>query len=252
MKPTIKDSEPHRHVWVWARLGNISPGHCYECECGKWSWPHDFSEQPAKERSDELCPIKGSASASDASKSVTSKTTEGSKAEDRNAAPAVQSGGSAANSVFRDFLGRLVREAWVRWAIAQPNPKASWLAPWERLSESDQEADRQIGEAIWSAANNRISSLQSENAELRERLAYISKTLDFNDGASPIEADARRIVARVRELETQVAFAAERTEQLKSDITFQKEKRKQANACVLKLESEIANLQLKISKLTSS
>jgi hypothetical protein len=48
----------------------------------------------------------------------------------------------------RDELGRMVREAWVRWAETQPNPKPSWLAPYDDLSEPDKEADRQIGEAV--------------------------------------------------------------------------------------------------------
>jgi NTP pyrophosphatase (non-canonical NTP hydrolase) len=49
----------------------------------------------------------------------------------------------------RDYGGRLVREAWVRWAKTQPSPKASWLVPYEELSEPDKEADRQIAEALW-------------------------------------------------------------------------------------------------------
>jgi hypothetical protein len=48
----------------------------------------------------------------------------------------------------RDQLGRFVREAWVRWAETQPSPKASWLLPYDELSEPDKEADRQIGEAV--------------------------------------------------------------------------------------------------------
>lgn len=48
----------------------------------------------------------------------------------------------------RDALGRLVREAWVKWALTQTNPKPSWLVPYDELSEPDKEADRQIGEAI--------------------------------------------------------------------------------------------------------
>lgn len=35
-----------------------------------------------------------------------------------------------------------------RWAEAQPNPKPSWLVPYDDLSEPDKEADRQIGETI--------------------------------------------------------------------------------------------------------
>ncbi|WP_218779327.1 hypothetical protein, partial [Paraburkholderia caledonica] len=30
----------------------------------------------------------------------------------------------------------------------QPNPKPSWLAPYDELNEADKEADRQIGEAV--------------------------------------------------------------------------------------------------------
>jgi hypothetical protein len=48
----------------------------------------------------------------------------------------------------RDQLGRFVREAWVRWARTQPDPKPSWLVPYDELSETDREADRQIGEAV--------------------------------------------------------------------------------------------------------
>ncbi len=48
----------------------------------------------------------------------------------------------------RDTLGRFVREAWVRWAESQPEPKPSWLLPYDELSEADKEADRQIGEAL--------------------------------------------------------------------------------------------------------
>ena len=48
----------------------------------------------------------------------------------------------------RETLGRMVREAWVRWAQTQPAPKPSWLAPYDELTEADKEADRQIGESI--------------------------------------------------------------------------------------------------------
>jgi hypothetical protein len=48
----------------------------------------------------------------------------------------------------REFLGRMVREAWVRWAQTQPSPKPSWIVPYDDLSEPDKEADSQIGEAV--------------------------------------------------------------------------------------------------------
>lgn len=52
----------------------------------------------------------------------------------------------------RDHLGRIVREAWIAWAKEQPDPKPSWLVPYDELSEADKEADRRIGEAVWDYA----------------------------------------------------------------------------------------------------
>ncbi len=59
---------------------------------------------------------------------------------------------------FRDKLGRRVREVWILWAKGQPNPKPSWLVPYDELSEPDKEADRCIGCALW-------ADFVSENAE---------------------------------------------------------------------------------------
>lgn len=50
---------------------------------------------------------------------------------------------------FRDFVGRRVREVWIEWAKRQPNPKPSWLVPYDDLDEADKEADRCIGAALW-------------------------------------------------------------------------------------------------------
>jgi hypothetical protein len=50
--------------------------------------------------------------------------------------------------VTRDFLGQLVRDAWISWAVQQPNRKPSWLVPYAELSEADKEADRMIGERV--------------------------------------------------------------------------------------------------------
>lgn len=51
-------------------------------------------------------------------------------------------------SLDPDELGRKVREIWIVWAKEQPNPKLSWLKPWEELSEPDKEVDRRIGMQI--------------------------------------------------------------------------------------------------------
>lgn len=62
--------------------------------------------------------------------------------------PASAGAGGEGALVDRDALARVVREAWVKWARTQPNPKPSWLVPYDDLSEPDKEADRQIGEAV--------------------------------------------------------------------------------------------------------
>lgn len=49
----------------------------------------------------------------------------------------------------RDAKGRRVREVWVEWATEQPDPKPSWLVPYEDLAEPDKEADRRIGSVLW-------------------------------------------------------------------------------------------------------
>ncbi len=45
-----------------------------------------------------------------------------------------------------------MREVWIEWAEAQPNPKPSWLVPYDDdddLGEADKEAERRIGSALW-------------------------------------------------------------------------------------------------------
>jgi hypothetical protein len=66
----------------------------------------------------------------------------------------------------RDTVGRMVREAWVRWAETQPTPKPSWLVPYDDLNEPDKEADRQIGEAVarWTLAFDASRAALEQNA----------------------------------------------------------------------------------------
>lgn len=72
----------------------------------------------------------------------------------------------------RDQLGRMVRDAWVRWAGQQPDPKPSWLVGYDDLSEPDKEADRQIGEALYLAGcRAAIRALEQEELDLRRMLA---------------------------------------------------------------------------------
>jgi hypothetical protein len=49
----------------------------------------------------------------------------------------------------REMAGRLVREIWVQWAREQPDPKPSWLLPWEDLDAGQREVDMRIGEALY-------------------------------------------------------------------------------------------------------
>ena len=57
----------------------------------------------------------------------------------------------------RESLGRMVRAEWIAWAREQPTPKASWLVPWEQLSEPDREVDRRIGERLAAAGAERAA-----------------------------------------------------------------------------------------------
>lgn len=52
------------------------------------------------------------------------------------------------NNPLREELGRAVRLAWVAYCRATGDEKPSHIAPWEELSEWDQEADRRIGVAV--------------------------------------------------------------------------------------------------------
>lgn len=62
--------------------------------------------------------------------------------------PNSQMNGARPLPIDRDQLGRFVRDAWIRWAKMQPEPKPSWLVPYDELSEPDKEADRIIGESV--------------------------------------------------------------------------------------------------------
>ena len=52
----------------------------------------------------------------------------------------------------RESLGKRVRAIWIAWAKEQPTSKASWLKPWDELTEPEREVDRRIGATIWQEA----------------------------------------------------------------------------------------------------
>lgn len=72
------------------------------------------------------------------------------------------------DQIDREELGRVVREVWMEWAREQPDPKPSWLTPWDGLSEPDREVDRRIGEALfnegWAAGWNRSAQIANGGA----------------------------------------------------------------------------------------
>lgn len=95
------------------------------------------------------------------------------------------------DGVGREFLGAMVRDAWVKWARQQPNAKSTWLVPYERLAEADKEADRQIGEALtaWvlrsvaqSEPGARIEELEALVKTLRAELQNASHVAHSNEG----------------------------------------------------------------------
>jgi hypothetical protein len=48
----------------------------------------------------------------------------------------------------REHLGRVVRDAWVQWAVEQEAPKPSWLISWAELDDGQRDVDMRIGEAV--------------------------------------------------------------------------------------------------------
>lgn len=52
----------------------------------------------------------------------------------------------------REELGRLVRAVWTEWAGEQPDPKPSWLLPWEALDAGQREVDMRIGATVAAVA----------------------------------------------------------------------------------------------------
>jgi NTP pyrophosphatase (non-canonical NTP hydrolase) len=86
----------------------------------------------------------------------------------------------------RELLGRLVRQVWVQWAQEQPDPRPSWLLPWEDLDDGQKEADMRIGEALFSAG--RLPDLThavvtwATQDTMRRDAAQLDGQLNLTDG----------------------------------------------------------------------
>jgi hypothetical protein len=78
----------------------------------------------------------------------------------------------------REHLGRIVRDVWVTWAMEQPDPKLSWLAPWEQLDDRQREVDMRIGETIHALTGKELHELR----ELRLTVARVLGTTHRRDG----------------------------------------------------------------------
>ena len=66
----------------------------------------------------------------------------------------------------RELVGRMVRQIWVEWAQQQPNPKPSWLLPWDELDTGQREVDMRIGAALFSAGQRAESHTLARIAAL--------------------------------------------------------------------------------------
>jgi hypothetical protein len=86
-----------------------------------------------------------------------------------------------------DAIGALVREVWVEWAAEQPDPKPSWLTPWEDLDEGQRQVDKRIGATIAAVAR------AAERDRVRATVTAASFTL-FRPGNGPAHGQSLEVV----------------------------------------------------------
>lgn len=85
-----------------------------------------------------------------------------------------------------ESLGQLVRETWIEWAQEQPDPKPSWLTPWDDLDEGQREVDTRIGATVAAVARAaEVSARVAEQESVHADLALLLRTLGMFDGARP-------------------------------------------------------------------
>lgn len=139
----------------------------------------------------------------------------------------------------REALGRRVRKAWCEWAREQPDPKPSWLLPWEELSEPEREADRRIGEALaapYDAAMTNavaeIGHLYIEIGRLRVEVERLTQTM--------AKYNYEQCLATLKEI------ADERDENMLALIAVKAE-RDQATARAQAAGTEIGRLQVEVA-----
>jgi hypothetical protein len=132
-------------------------------------------------------------------------------------------------------LGREVRAAWVKWAEQQPNPKPSWLVPYEELSEADKEADRCIGEWIWRLAAP-IADPLHESAPER----FAAKGLQSPAREAEEETGIERLTELLREAYPYLPMAVSLAEELAEmfpDIARPQDRTTAPNPCAINEEA---------------
>jgi hypothetical protein len=70
--------------------------------------------------------------------------------------------------------GRIVRETWVKWAREQPEPKDSWLVPWEDLDKGQREVDARIEAAVRVSERERLAQIAGTEAAAGERARLLA------------------------------------------------------------------------------
>lgn len=76
----------------------------------------------------------------------------------------------------KDDIGRLVRDSWIAYCREIGDDKPSHLLPYDDLSEQDKEADRRIGEAVWTAA-------------IQHTISELNKIKRYTDGLKQTSGD---------------------------------------------------------------
>lgn len=86
-----------------------------------------------------------------------------------------------------EALGRAVRACWVEWAKKQPDPKPSWLMPWEQLDDAQKEVDRLIGARV-AAVTMRTANLVARQA-IDRFLMQLARARQAHAPAPPASAN---------------------------------------------------------------
>ncbi len=193
-EPPERDTQPGQTGYVRADLHDATRARVRELEAGnrgllRLNEETESRAEKAETRNKELV-MQSLADLGQAQEAYEAQKTAEAEIERLRAALELRLDGSRPLPFDRDTVGRMVREAWVRWAETQPTPKPSWLVPYDDLNEPDKEADRQIGEAVarWTLAFDASRAALEQNAtetatseHLSEQAGERGKEFPLND-----------------------------------------------------------------------